>query len=204
MPVPAQSVDAYLVALPDALRREASLVRDEINRRLPAGYQEGIQCGMIGWSVPHSIFPRGYHCDPRQPLPFAGLAGRRHGVSVGVMCLYADPEASERFAKARRATGESLDMGTCCVRLRTAKASTLAVLGDAVARVPVARHVARYQPMLERLDTWSSAADGEGAAGARDRATRPRAKSRAAAGSGGSKRAGTKPSGEANVARRGR
>src|SRR5262245_31337269 len=100
MPKPPATVAAYLASLPEDLLREVSLVRDEINRRIPAGYEEGIQYGMIGWSVPHSTFPRGYHCDPSKPLPFAALAGRKHGVSIGFMCLYVDPAEWKRFQKA--------------------------------------------------------------------------------------------------------
>jgi len=177
MPKPPTTVAQYLASLPEDLRREVARVRDEINRRLPAGYEEGIQYGMIGWYVPHSIFPRGYHCDPAKPLPFAALAGRKHGVSVAFMSLYADKDGWRRFQDAWKATGERLDKGVCCVRFREAKDATVRLLGDVVSRIPVDRYVARYVEMLRSMGKWS---DDAKAAPARATKRRP-ARTRSAA-----------------------
>lgn len=171
MPTPPSSVAAYLASLPEDLRREVSAVRDAVNRGLPAGYEEGIQYGMIGWYVPHAIFPQGYHCNPKQPLPFAALAGRKHGVSVGFMGMYGDDARWARFQRAWAATGEKLDKGVCCVRFRHATPATLALLRDTVADLPVEAYVGRYVETLRRLGKWSAG----------DAASKPTARSKAAA-----------------------
>lgn len=86
----AATVEAYLAALPEARRAALSAVRAAIRRALPKGYAEGIQYGMIGWFVPHSIYPAGYHCDPKQPLPFASLASQKSHLAIYLFCTYLD------------------------------------------------------------------------------------------------------------------
>ena len=142
------TVDAYLAALPDERRALVSAIRDTLNAHLPAGYAEGIQYRMIGWFVPHALFPAGYHCDPKQPLPFVGLASQKSGVSLHLMFLYGNDEATHAFVEAWAATGKKLDMGKACVRVKRLQHVPLEVIGAAVARVPVAAYVARYQATL--------------------------------------------------------
>ena len=142
------TVDAYLAALPDERRALVSAIRDTLNAHLPEGYAEGIQYGMIGWFVPHALFPLGYHCDPKQPLPFVGLASQKSGVSLHLMFLYGNDEATRAFVEAWTATGKKLDMGKACVRVKRLADVPLEVIGAAVARVPVSAYVARYQATL--------------------------------------------------------
>ena len=68
------TVKEYLASLPADRRQAVAAVREVVNRNLPAGFKEGMLYGMIGWYVPHRVYPKGYHCDPKQPLPFASLA----------------------------------------------------------------------------------------------------------------------------------
>src|SRR5712671_3188102 len=82
------TVEEYLAELPEDRRTAISAVRDVILANLPAGYAEGMQYGMIGYCVPHSIFPAGYHCDPKQPLPFAALASQKNYMSLYLMSVY--------------------------------------------------------------------------------------------------------------------
>ena len=73
----ATTVEAYLATLPEDRRRAIEAVRKVILDNLDEGYEEGIQYGMIGYYVPHRVYPAGYHCDPKQPLPFAALASQK-------------------------------------------------------------------------------------------------------------------------------
>jgi hypothetical protein len=144
------TVAEYLAALPPERRTAIEAVRKEINRRLPKGYAEGIQYGMIGWHVPHSIHPAGYHCDPKQPLPFACLASQKASMSLHLMSLYLDPPSSKRFTEAWKAAGKRLDMGKACVRFKRLEDVPLDVIGDAVARVPVAAYVKMHEANLAK------------------------------------------------------
>ena len=88
----AKTVDEYLDSLP--LDRQVALraVRATILANLDRDYAEGMQYGMIGYCVPHRVHPAGYHCDPRQPLPFAGLASQKGYMALYLMPVYGDSE----------------------------------------------------------------------------------------------------------------
>ncbi len=146
MPSKAQTtVAAYLASLPEDRRQAIEAVRKVIRKNLPKGYEEGIQYGMIGYYVPHSVYPDGYHCDPRQPLPFASLASQKNHMAIYLMCIYGMPEQRAWFEKAWKATGRKLDMGKSCVRFKKLDDVALDVVGEAVRRVPVKAFVAHYE-----------------------------------------------------------
>lgn len=92
MPSKPTPVDQYLASLPEDRRAAISAVRDVILENLGEGYEEGIQYGMIGYYVPHAVYPAGYHADPKQPLPFASLASQKSHMAVYLMCVYGQPE----------------------------------------------------------------------------------------------------------------
>ena len=75
-----------------------------------------MQYGMIAYSVPHSVFPAGYHCDPSQPLMFAALASQKNHMVVYLMCVYGDEECERWFRESWAKSGKKLDMGKACVR----------------------------------------------------------------------------------------
>lgn len=140
----ASTVAEYVASLPEDRRRAIEAVRAEINRRLPEGYEEGMLYGMIGWYVPHRLFPAGYHCDPSKPLAFAGLASQKGAMSVYLMCIYGDAAHRGWFASEWQKTGKQLDMGKSCIRFKRLDDLPLALIGEAIARVPVDMWVSRY------------------------------------------------------------
>ena len=153
----ATTVAAYLASLPADRRAAISAVRDVILKNLDKDYQEGMSYGMIGYSVPHSVFPAGYHCDPRQPLPFAGLASQKNHMSVYLMGMYCgcvgeqETELVRWFRAAWAKTGKKLDMGKACIRFKKLDEVALDVLGEAIKRVPVKKYVAHYTEALEAM-----------------------------------------------------
>ncbi|MEZ6193525.1 MAG: DUF1801 domain-containing protein [Phycisphaerales bacterium] len=153
----APTIDAYLAALPADRRVAIEAVRGVILKNLPKGYAEGMQYGMIGYFVPHDVYPPGYHCDPRQPLPFVSLASQRNHMAVYLYCLYSDPDMLDWFREAWSATGRKLDMGKSCIRFKKIEDVPLDVIGRAVKRVPVKKFIAHYeaatQPAAKRPAT---------------------------------------------------
>ncbi|MEL7483756.1 MAG: DUF1801 domain-containing protein [Planctomycetota bacterium] len=127
----------YLKSLPEDRRKALAAVRKVINANLPEGYKEGMQYGMIGWFVPHSIHPAGYHCDPKQPVPFIGLGNQKNHMALYMFCIYTDAKLSDWFVKAWTKTGIKLDMGKSCIRFKSIDGVPLEVVGEAVSRVPV-------------------------------------------------------------------
>lgn len=151
MPAKPTTVAEYLAALPPDRRAALSAVRKVIKDNLDPGYVECVQYGMIGYAVPHSIFPAGYHCDPKQPLPFAALASNKGSMSLHLMCVYWSSERREWFEKAWARTGKKLDMGQACVRAKSADDLALDVIGEVIRRVPARQYVAEYEATLAEM-----------------------------------------------------
>lgn len=78
----AKTPDEYYSTLPEDRKKAMNELRKVIKKNLPKGFKEGIGYGMVGWDVPHSLYPAGYHCDPKQPLPFIGLASQKNFIAV--------------------------------------------------------------------------------------------------------------------------
>lgn len=152
MQIAAASVQDYLSKLPPDRRAALQTVREAMLKNLDAGYEEGIQYGMIGYYVPHGLFPAGYHCDPKQPLPFAGLASQKNYMSVYLMCIYLESEHGKWFLDAWKKTGKKLDMGKSCIRFTKVEDLALDVIGEAIRRVPAKAYIEQYT----RLDPRSS------------------------------------------------
>ncbi len=145
----AATVKAYLDSLPEDRRKIVSEVRKVIRKNLGKGYKEGMQYGMIGYFVPHSVYPPGYHCDPKQPLPFAGLANQKNHIGIYLFCLYCEPKMLSWFQNAWKSAGHKLDMGKSCIRFKKLEDVPLDVLGEAIARVPVDLFVESYESNLK-------------------------------------------------------
>lgn len=137
----AATVEEYLSQLPDDRRSAIKAVRDVILRNLDRDYEEGMQYGMIGYYVPHRVFPPGYHCDPKQPLPFAGLGSQKNYMSLYLMCIYGNSSLAEWFRSAWAKTGKKLDAGKACVRFKKVEDLALDVIGEAIKRVPARKYI---------------------------------------------------------------
>ena len=145
MPNPPTTVKEYLDSLPEDRRKAIRKVRAAVNRGLPKGYKEGIQYGMIGWFVPHRLFPDGYHCDPKQPVPFAGLASQKNYMSLYLMCVYGDPKHRAWFERAWARSGKRLSMGKSCVRFKKLEDLPTDLIGEAIARTSVEDFIRLYE-----------------------------------------------------------
>lgn len=146
----AATVDEYLAGLPEDRRAAIEAVRQVILEHLPEGYEETMQYGMIGYVVPHSLYPAGYHCDPKQPLPFAGLASQKNYMSLYLNCVYGSEATAQAFQDAWAATGKKLDMGRSCLRFRKVEDLALDVIGRTIARTPVSAYVEGYEAGRDR------------------------------------------------------
>jgi hypothetical protein len=144
----ATTVKQYLNSLPEDRREAIEAVRAAVNAGLPIGYREGIQYGMIGWFVPHSLYEKGYHCDPKLGVPFAALASQKNHMSLYLHCIYGSEAHRKQFEKDCAKAGKKLDMGKSCVRFKSLDDLPLEVVSAAVSRVPVAKFIAAYESAL--------------------------------------------------------
>ena len=145
----APTVAKYLASLPADRRAAIEAVRKVMLKNLDKGFEEGMSYGMIGYYVPHSIYPEGYHCDPKQPLPFSGLASQKNHMSVYMMCLYGSSDEEAWFKKEWAKTGKKLDIGKCCIRFKKLDDLALDVLGKAIARVSVKKFIGLYESSIK-------------------------------------------------------
>ncbi len=146
-----KTVKEYLAELPPDRRSAIQAVREVILKNLDKGYEEGMQYGMIGYYVPHRVYPPGYHCDPKQPLPFAGLASQKNHMSLYLMCLYGDSEQAKWFSKEWATTGKKLDMGKSCIGFKRLEDLALEVIGKAISRVPAKDYIAHYESVIKKV-----------------------------------------------------
>ena len=147
----AATVKEYIASLPEDRRKELEAVRKVILKNLDPGFEEGMQYGMLGYFVPHRLFPAGYHCDPRQALPFAGLASQKGHLSLYLMCIYGASDLKDWFVSAWAKSGKRLDMGKACIRFKKADDLALDVIGQAIKRVTLKKYVDRYVANLEQM-----------------------------------------------------
>lgn len=120
MQIHTSTVDEYLERVDDPVKKEALIkLRDVMQKNLPDGFDERMSYGMIGYVMPHELYPKGYHCDPKLPLPFINLAAQKNFVAVYHMGIYADPSLLGWFTAehAKRVPGK-LDMGKSCIRYK--------------------------------------------------------------------------------------
>lgn len=145
----AATVQQYLAQLPEDRRRAIQAVRKVILKNLDKDYEEGMQYGMIGYYVPHRVYPAGYHCDPKQPLPFAGLASQKNYMSLYLMCIYGSSDHLKWFQQAWAETGKKLDMGKSCIRFKKLEDLSLDVIGESIKRVPAKKYVERCEAIIK-------------------------------------------------------
>ncbi len=145
----ATTVEQYLAGLPADRRAALQAVRDVFLKSLDKDYREGIQYGMIGYYVPHSVFPDGYHCDPSIALPFAGLASQKNHMSLSLMCVYFDADAKAKFCAAWAKAGKKLDMGAACIRFKKLEDVALDVLANTIASMPARKYVELYKTLRD-------------------------------------------------------
>lgn len=113
------SVDDYYNALPEERKRAMFELRKTISENLPEGFTECIAYNMPSFVVPHSLYPQGYHCDPKIPLPFISLASQKNFISLYHMGVYANNELLSWFENAYKELNiGKLNMGKSCIRFK--------------------------------------------------------------------------------------
>jgi uncharacterized protein DUF1801 len=144
----ATTVKDYLASLPEDRRTGIEAVREVILKNLDKDYEECMLYGMIGYAVPHRVWPLGYHCDPSKPLMMAALASQKNNMTVYLMSVYGQKTEREWFHKAWAKTGKKLNMGGCCVHFKTLEHAALDVIGEAVRRAPAKAYVENHVRLL--------------------------------------------------------
>lgn len=138
----AETVDEYLEELPPDRREAIASLRKVILDNLPDGYEEVMQYGMIGYVIPLERYPVTYN---RQPLGYVGLASQKSYMTLYLLAVYGDRETEQWFTEQFEASGKKLDMGKSCVRFRKLEDLPIDLVGEAIARTPVADFIEQYE-----------------------------------------------------------
>ncbi len=145
----ALSIDEYIAALPEERLAPITKLRKVIKKNLPKGFKEEMSYGMIGYVVPHSIYPAGYHCDPNLPLPLMNLGSQKNFIVLHHMGMCGDKNLLDWFVTKyeKEATGK-LDMGKACVRFKKMDQIPYELIGELVAKVSVEAYVNQVTEIL--------------------------------------------------------
>jgi hypothetical protein len=144
----AATVKEYLASLPADRRAGIEALRKVILENLDKDYEECMLYGMIGYAVPHRVWPSGYHCDPKKPLMMAALSSQKNALTVYLMSVYNDQSERAWFQGAWAKTGKKLNMGGCCIRFKKLEDAALDVIAEAIRRTPAKAYVDNYVKIL--------------------------------------------------------
>lgn len=136
---------------PEERREAINKLRNTILENLPDGFEECINYGMISYVVPHSLYPAGYHCDPKLPLPFLSFASQKNFVALYHMGLYADPELLDWFvSEYQNVSKTKLDMGKSCIRFKKPEQIPFELIGKLVSKMSPENWISVYEKALKR------------------------------------------------------
>ncbi len=146
-----KTVMEILTNLPADRAEPFKTLHDVIVKNLPKGFEAAISYGGLGYVVPHSIYPSGYHCKPSEPLPFAGLASQKNSINFYHMGIYADPQLLEWFvAEFPKHTKQKLDMGKSCIRFKKMDDIPYQLLGELMKKMSVKDWINIYETNLKK------------------------------------------------------
>ena len=142
----AATPEDYINQLPEERQAPMQKLRETIIGNLPEGFNEEISYGMIGYVVPHSLYPDGYHCDTKLPLPFINIASQKNFIAVYHMGIYAKPELLNWFvAEYPKHVKTKLDMGKSCMRFKKPEQIPFELIGELVQKMSVSDWIGTYE-----------------------------------------------------------
>ena len=147
----AQTPDAYIKEVPEERKEAIVRLREIIKNNLPGGFEEVMSYGMIGYVVPHKLYPAGYHVDPSLPLPFMNLASQKNFIAVYHAGIYADPEIHDWFVgEYPKHVSTKLDMGKSCIRFKNVKHIPYELIGELSTKMTVEKWIKTYESQVKR------------------------------------------------------
>ncbi len=147
----ATTVKEYIEALPEDRKQAMTQLLQVIKKNLPKGFEETISYGMVGYCVPFSKYPAGYHCNTAQPLPFINIASQKNFIAVYHMGIYADPTLLEWFTKAYAAADAGkLDMGKSCIRFKKMDKIPFDLMGELAKKMTADQWISCYEKAFRK------------------------------------------------------
>ncbi|MGG6229957.1 DUF1801 domain-containing protein [Tenacibaculum sp. SDUM215027] len=147
----ASTVEEYISQLPNERQEVVKKLQTVIRKNLPKGFEEGINYNMIGYYVPHSKYPNGYHCDPKLPLPFINLASQKNSVNLYHSGIYAEKELHDWFvAEYPKHSKRKLDMGKSCIRFKKMDDIPYELVAKLCTKISVDEWINIYESVIKK------------------------------------------------------
>ena len=151
MQIKADNPDSYIDQVPGDRKEVIQKLRKSILENLPTGFNEKMSYGMIGFVVPYSIYPDGYYCDPKLPLPFISIASQKNFVALYHMGMYADNNLLQWFsAEYPKHSTPKLDMGKSCIRFKKVNEIPYKLIGELVGKMSVKEWIKLYETNFKK------------------------------------------------------
>lgn len=147
----ASTPEQYMHELPEDRQDAMAKLRNAIRKNLPKGFDERIGYGMLCYVVPHELYPAGYHCDPKQALPFVSLGSQKNYIALHHMGLYANPELLKWFTEEySKHSKTKLDMGKGCIRFKKPEHIPYELVGELMKKVTPADWIGMYESAFKK------------------------------------------------------
>ena len=147
----ASTPEQYLNQLPQERKQVMTKLRDIILKNLPKGFEECISYGMLGYVVPHSMYPEGYHVNPSLPLPFINLASQKNNISLYHSGIYSDPQLMQWFVNEYpKHASNKLDMGKSCIRFKNIEKRPFDLIAQLCAKMTPQLWTEKYEKVIKK------------------------------------------------------
>jgi len=145
------TIDEYIDKVPEERKKAFIKLLASIRKNIPKGFQEAMNYGMIGFVVPHSLYPAGYHCNPKDPLPFIGLASQKHSINFYHLGLYQSQELMQWFVgEYQKVARHKIAMGKSCVRFKYVDEIPYGAIEKLVKKISVMQWIKLYEGTIKK------------------------------------------------------
>ena len=146
MKIEANTIQEYISQLPEDRKEGIENLRKIISENLPKGFEEQMSYGMIGFVVPKSIYPKGYHCSLELPLPFLNIASQKNSINIYHMGIYADEKLLNWFvSEFPKHSKKKLDMGKSCMRFKKPEDIPFQLIGELASKITPEQWINMYE-----------------------------------------------------------
>ena len=147
----ASTPDEYIAQIPEDRKAAMQKLRQVILDNLPQGFEEGMNYNMIGYYIPHSVYPHGYHCNPKLPLPFMNIASQKNSINVYHMGIYANEDLNNWFVEAyKKQSTKKLDMGKSCMRFKKVEDIPFELIGELAGKISAEEWITYYETAIKK------------------------------------------------------
>ncbi len=141
----------YIAQIPEASITYFEKLRATILENIPTGFEEQMSYGMIGYVVPKSKYPKGYHCDTNLPLPFINIANQKNFIALYHMGIYANKELLDWFvSEYPKHCKRKLDMGKSCIRFKKPEEIPFELIAELMRKVTPEKWIELYENNIKK------------------------------------------------------